>query len=173
MKKRKNLICGLSILILLVGIISCFTIKVDNTYALENEIYEGFQGLYLTEENTIASIGDNVYFDLSLDRYMWDDTIEMYFKSTLSGDEFNVFLKNIDSGNPYIIIPNTVKVGESYELTKFYLYTNGDNGFGYGAGPEFVTNENDHHQNNTYVDLGMKKYINIAEKNKEKLIILN
>lgn len=169
MKKKKGLIFGLSILIVLVGIISCFTIKVDNTYALENEIYEGFSGLYLATENATASIGENIYVDLSLDRYMWDDTLSMYFKSTTSGDEFNVFLKNIDLGNPYIIVPNTAKVGETYELTKFYLYTNGDNGFGYGAGPEFVTNENDHHQNNSYVDLGNKKYITIVEKEQEEV----
>lgn len=163
LKNKKKLII-LGLIVIFVGCWFYLTTQLKEAYAIKDEIYEGFYGLYITEESPSVGVGDIVYVDLYLDRYMWDDILVMQFKSTSSEDKFNVYLKDIDIGKPYFIIPDTAIAGETYELKSFYLYTNDDNGFGYGAGPGFFTNENDLNEYDTYVDLGNKKYVSIIEK---------
>ena len=139
----------------------------NNVYALnDSKIFPQDEFTIHIEDNLKYTTGDKVYVDLTLDRYKWEDTVTLYFYSTTSDDKFEAYLKEIYSGKPYFIVPDTAKIGEKYELKHIILWTNGDNGFGYGAGPSLLTDYDTVEKNDHvfYTETDNKKFVTINEK---------
>lgn len=170
-KKSVGLILGaflLIIFILLIGIKDMI-----GTFALSD--WEGFTALYIPE-GTTAAPGEKVYVDLYADYHMWE-YISISMKSTSSGDEFIVYLKNINSNKAYFVLPepgntqssnpNGAKVGETYELRQVNL-------FGYCYNQSNCSNKTASYttypvEGKPSINSFNKKYVTVKDSNDEKI----
>lgn len=119
------------IAVLFIGIISYIAINSKDTYAyngynsgtqIEGTVAKGFDWLYI-ENGPYVNVRDKVFVDTGIDRSIWSDNVELYFEALNSDDYFTVYLKDVDTDNPYFIVPETAKDGERYLLKSLNLFS--------------------------------------------------
>jgi hypothetical protein len=116
--------------------------------------FSNFTGLYFKTSETIQS--GKVYVE-----YYGDSTGKVYLdmKSTTSDSEFYVYLQDLNTSNPYFVIPNNAVVGEKYEMKSVTIFSGSST-----SGYEYVTSSS---TNGTYLNTYGKKYITIHDDDPE------
>ena len=163
--KNKKIFLGVITGIFLMAIFGYATMQFKDAYAMKDNAFEGFTGLYIPE-GTTAAPGEKVNVDF-YGTAVWEN-VSIHMISTTSSDNFTVYLKNLHSGNindpAYFILPeagNThssnpdgVKAGETYELNQVCLSHS-------ETVQCYTTNQND--KDLPFMNPGQRKYVKVSD----------
>lgn len=104
-----------------------------------------------------GKIGEKIYVEMNLDKVDATTSVGVNFRCSQTGDNFKADVQDIDTNNPYFILPDTVQVGNKYEL--FYIGVQDSNG-----GTTYSTYNIQGSTSSTYINCLGKKYVTVLKQ---------